>query len=75
MSLEAAGLTYKFTRLGQPIFIKTAHAEDNFCNMGTNSLSPTEWTPKQLRAMADHMEKHPNCSLFTDGSGKLVDNG
>ena len=57
------GLIYTYSELGQPFFLRE-DAKD--CD---NGICPREWTPTELRKMADYIEANPNCKLFSDGSG------
>lgn len=60
------GLEFTRTTLGQSVFIKIGakHAGDG--------LFPTDWTIQQLKTIVKYMESHPNCTLFSDGSGTTV---
>ena len=64
--LNDSGLEFRKTNLGQAAFVP----------LGTVSiyadkiLFPEDWTIAQLRAMADYMESNPDCTIFSDGSGK-----
>ena len=62
-TLLAIGIVFKKTNLGEAVFI---HIKDEDAS---NSVRPDNWTPTQLRLMADYMEANPNCTLFEDGSG------
>lgn len=64
-------LTFTRTKLGQAVFMKNENIKDSFAD-AHNSIRPENWTPNQLRAMADFMETNPNCTLYHDGSGKPI---
>lgn len=57
------GVVFKYSALGEPFFLRE-NATD--CYRG---ISPTDWTPNELRKMADYIEANPRCKLFIDGSG------
>jgi hypothetical protein len=57
-------LIFARTSLGEGVFIHSAEID------ARNGIRPSEWTPEELRAMADYMEANPNCTLFEDGSGE-----
>ena len=58
------GIVFTKTNIGEAVFIHKGDKD------ASNSVRPSNWTPTQLRAMADYMEENPNCTLFDDGSGK-----
>ena len=60
------GLIFCRTSLGEAVFIHDGGGD------ASNCVKPSEWTPDQLRKMADYMEMHPNCTIFSDGSGEPV---
>ena len=70
--LKKVGLVFRRTGLGEAIFIPEKHIDEEYA-IGIPHLRPSEWTPNQLRAMADYMEENPNCTIFDDGSGKPVE--
>lgn len=35
----------------------------------TGGVSPRDWTPSELREMANYIEAHPESKLYSDGSG------
>ena len=60
------GKNLKFARtsLGEAVFIRK-DADD-----AGGAVRPEDWSPKELRKMADFMEENPNCTVFIDGSGE-----
>lgn len=61
--LEMVGLIFRKTALGQAVFTPIGDVDAH------NGLFPDHWTVGQLRAIANFMEKNPNCTIFDDGSG------
>ena len=57
------GLVFTYSKLGQPFFLRTDATD---CYKG---ICPRDWTPTELRKMADYIDANPNCKLFSDGSG------
>lgn len=50
------------TQLGAPIFLETASGFDH-------RIEFRDWTPQQLRDIADWMDANPDQRKFPDGSG------
>lgn len=55
-------IVFKYSKLGQPFFLRK-NAKDCY-----NGISPIDWTPAELRKIADYIDANPNCKLFNDGS-------
>ncbi len=68
LELIQVGVILTRTNLGEAVFLKEGA---KFADM-YSSIRPSQWSPKQLRLMADYMEANPNCALMSDGSGKPV---
>lgn len=64
--LSKAGLEFRRTRLGQASFIPLGTTG----NYARKMMLPDDWSVAELKAMAKYMEADPNCTLFSDGSGK-----
>ena len=65
-NLHNAGLEFRRTRLGQAAFIPKG-TDSSFAE---KIMFPDNWSKAEFRAMADYMDAFPNCTLFSDGSGK-----
>ena len=61
--LLCEGLIFTHSKLGQSFFLRE-NAKDCY-----NGISPRDWTPTELRKMADYIDANPDCKLFSDGSG------
>jgi hypothetical protein len=57
------GLIFTYSKLGHPFFLRE-NAKD--CYLG---ICPRDWTPIELRKIADYIDANPNCKFFRDGSG------
>lgn len=64
--LNDSGLEFRKTNLGQAAFVPLGTTG----KYADKIFFPDEFTIAQLRAMADYMEENPNCTIFSDGSGK-----
>ncbi len=61
--LVCKNVIFTYSKLGEPFFVTGVTRN---CHRG---ISPRDWTPDELRKMADFMDENPNCKLFNDGSG------
>lgn len=52
------GIEFRYSKLSCPYFVKEGAFD---C---TDGISPRDWTPKQLRDMADYIEANPDCKKF-----------
>lgn len=59
-------LIFRRTSLGSAVFVRKEDIDATYC------IWAGDWTPNELRIMADYQEKNPNCTLYFDGSGKSV---
>lgn len=64
--LNDSGLEFRKTNLGQAAFVPLGTTG----KYADKIFFPDDLTIAQLRAMADYMEAYPNCTIFSDGSGK-----
>jgi hypothetical protein len=58
--LKELGCRFTHTRLGEPIFVKGEDPDT------TISVRPLNWNSKQLRAMADYLDAHPESTKILD---------
>jgi hypothetical protein len=58
--LKELGCRFTHTRLGEPIFVKGEDPDT------TISVRPLNWNSKQLRAMADYLDAHPDATKVID---------
>jgi len=64
--LDVLGIKFIKTRLGEAVFVPFSATD------ASKAVRPGNWSVSQLRAMANYMELNPNCTIFSDGSGKPV---
>jgi hypothetical protein len=65
--LDNVGVKITKTKLGATVAILK---KDDGKRFTSPLLFLSDWSVSQLRAIADYMEENPNCTLFSDGSGK-----
>ena len=58
--LKELGCRFAHTRLGEPIFVKGEDPDT------TISVRPLNWNSKQLRAIADYLDAHPESTKIMD---------
>lgn len=58
--LKELGCRFAHTRLGEPIFVKGEDPDT------TISVRPLNWNSKQLRAIADYLDAHPEATKIID---------
>ena len=58
--LKELGCRFAHTRMGEPIFVKGEDPDT------TVSVRPLNWNSKQLRAMADYLDAHPESVKVMD---------
>jgi hypothetical protein len=58
--LKELGCRFTHTRLGEPIFVKGEDPDT------TISVRPLNWNSKQLRAIADYLDAHPDATKIMD---------
>lgn len=64
--LIKSGLECRKTALGQAAFIPKGTTQQ----YAEKILFPSDWTSSQLIAIGKYMRAYPNCTIFSDGSGK-----
>jgi hypothetical protein len=64
--LLEVGLEFRHTQLGKAAFIPKG-TKGSFAD---KIMFPDDWSKAEFRAMADYMEAFPDCTLFSEGSGK-----
>ena len=69
-NLFKSGLKLKYTALGEPVIIPLNTKDTE--SIAKKYFHFHDWSISELRAIADYMESHPDCSLMSDGSGKEV---
>jgi hypothetical protein len=63
INLKRVGIRFTHTALGEPVFVKLG------ATCAEYSIRSRDYSPKQLRAIADYIENNPKCILYDDGSG------
>lgn len=58
--LKELGCRFAHTQLGEPIFIKEEDSDTII------SIRPLNWNSKQLRAIADYLDAHPESTKIID---------
>ena len=61
--LKEVGLEFRYTCLGDPVFVKKGATDVS------NGIHMRNWTVEQLHVIAYFLEANPNCYLMRNGSG------